>query len=88
MSDNDTKPVITINPDPPTQGQQCTIHYTGTPGTRLDLEWSPTGLQPTTVTVDSNGNATITIPDSAVTLKITDPTPNGALAKSTPIQPA
>jgi hypothetical protein len=84
MSDNDTTPVITISPDPPTQGQSMEITYTGTPGTTLNIEWTP-DAQPTSVTIGPDGKAKITVPSNATAGKITDPTPNGALAKSFPV---
>lgn len=87
MSDIDV-PVITINPDPPTQGQQVEISYTGAPGTTLNIEWTPSGLSPKTVKIGPGGSATITVPDNATSITITDPTPNGALAKAAPVDSA
>lgn len=83
----DGPPVITLTPQPPTQGGQLTISYTGTPGTTLDLDWDPPGT-PKKAKIGPNGEVTVTVPDNADSLIVTDPTPNGALAASTSVTPA
>lgn len=83
----DGPPVITLTPQPPTQGQSMTVEYTGTPGTKLKISWDPPGT-PTEGTVGQNGKFTVTVPDNADSVIVTDPTPNGALAASSSVNPS
>lgn len=81
--DNDPVPQITISPIPPSQGSKMTVYYTGKPGTVLNLDWHPSG-SPTTCTIDSTGKAVVTVPTTATSLIVSDPT-GGAPAVSTTI---
>lgn len=78
------RPVITLTPSPPTQGGTLEISYDGVPGTVLNLSWDPTGT-PTSVTIDANGEASVTVPKDADSLIVTDPTLNGALDAATAV---
>lgn len=84
--ESETQPEIFLSPLPPTQGQQLTIEYTGIPGTVLDLDWDP-AASPSTVTIDRNGKAVVTVPANATSVVVSDPTPNGASNESTIIRP-
>lgn len=77
-------PTITIKPVPPVAGGKVTISYTGTPGTKLTLDWDPAS-EPSSVVVDENGNAEVTVPAGATSLIVDDPT-GGAKPVSTMIQ--
>lgn len=66
-------PTISLKPTPPTAGGKLTITYTGAPGTKLDLDWDPAS-EPTSVVVDENGNAEVTVPEDATSLIVSDPT--------------
>lgn len=79
---NETQPVTTLSPLPPTQGGTLEISYTGTPGTTLELDWDPPGT-PTTVVIGPNGTASVTVPAKADSLVVSDPTTNGAANQST-----
>jgi len=86
QTDDGPGPEITLDPLPPTQGGQMTIGYTGAPGTTLELDWDPPGT-PATVTIPASGKVTITVPDNATSLVVSDPTPGGAPYESTVISP-
>jgi hypothetical protein len=84
MSDNG--PTISISPLPPTQGQPCTITYSGgTNPQTLNITWVPDGAGPGSVTTDANGKVKITIPSNAESMTVGG---GGAPAESTSITPA
>lgn len=68
-----TSPTITISPIPPVAGQKMEITYTGTPGTKLSLDWDPAS-EPSSVTVDANGKASVVVPAGATSVIVDDPT--------------
>lgn len=68
-----TNPTITISPIPPVAGQKMEITYTGTPGTKLSLDWDPAS-EPSSVTVDANGKAGVVVPAGATSVIVDDPT--------------
>lgn len=68
-----SNPTISLKPSPPTAGGKLTITYTGKPGTKLELDWDPAS-EPSSVTVDANGNAEVTVPEDATSLIVSDPT--------------
>ena len=86
MASPPNPPVIIIDPSPPKQGDEVTIEYTGRPGTVLNLDWDPSAT-PGSVTIGQDGKATVTVPDDATSLTVTDPTPNGAVAQVTSVTP-
>ena len=57
-----TDPEITIDPRPPTAGQQVTVTFTGTCPATLTMEINPGGTF-TEIHIDENGNATFEMPD-------------------------
>jgi hypothetical protein len=79
-----TNPTITISPIPPVAGQKMEITYTGTPGTKLSLDWDPAS-EPSSVTVDANGKASVVVPVGATSVIVDDPT-GAAKAVSSMIQ--
>lgn len=78
-------PTISLRPVPPVQGKKLDIHYTGSPGTVLVLEWDPAG-QPTSATIDATGSATVVVPGSATSLIVSDPA-GGAQPAATMVSP-
>jgi len=71
---------ITVNPDPPVCGQALSIcydpHGSGMSSIKLDITWDPPG-EPTSVTINLNAEppcTTITVPTTAKSVEITDPT--------------
>jgi hypothetical protein len=79
-----SKPTITCNPDPPTQGQDTVVHYSGTNPQDLETETVPPGLLPSPVTTDANGNVLLTMPDNIQTLTVKG---GGAVALTVTVQP-
>lgn len=74
---------MTLTPAVPKQGQIETICYDaeGLSLTQvtIDLTWNPSGLQPTSITIqieEGVGCHTVTVPDTAEHLKLTDTTGN------------
>lgn len=61
-------PQITINPDPPTQGQKATVHYS--PNARLKIEYTPGGV--VYVACDANGDVVVTVPAGAQGMLVVD----------------
>lgn len=69
--------LITVDPDPPKAGEDLKICYPdpGTPSITLDIDWTPAGLHPPTVTISfPPGCATISVPATATEIEIVDPT--------------
>lgn len=85
MGDHDMQPVIGLDPIPPHQGDKLTVTYSGRLPVTLELDWHPSG-SPTTVTINSAGGTTITVPAGASSLIVHDPT-GGADDESTVILP-
>lgn len=79
--------VITIDPLPPTQGQDARVSYTGDLPATLNIEWTPSGAGPAAIRIDANGEASLLIPANAESLKIGDPS-GTADAAATIIKPA
>lgn len=64
---------LSLSPSPATQGQSITITTSGLPtGHELKLSWVPPG-QPDSVEVGPDGKATVTVPDGAGSLVVSDP---------------
>lgn len=61
-------PQITINPDPPTQGQKATLHYI--PHARLKVEYTPGGV--VYVACDANGDVVVTVAAGAQLMLVSD----------------
>lgn len=81
--------LITVNPDPPKAGNDLEICYQGTGLSQitLDIDWTPSGLSPTSVTISfPPGCATIAVPATATEIEITDPT-GGSEAYASNVSP-
>ena len=78
----DDAPGITISPVPPVQGQQMTVTYSGPKPVTLDIDWRPTGLSPTTVTITNDAGTTVTVPATATSVVVSDPTGAASAAGS------
>lgn len=63
-------PTITIQPNPLVQGDQAKLTFS--PGKVVELDWDPAGT-PTSVTCNSLGEATFTVPANATSLVASDP---------------
>lgn len=63
-------PTITIQPTPPTAGDQMKLTFE--PGKTITLDWDPAGT-PTSVVCNSLGEATVVVPSNATSLIASDP---------------
>lgn len=66
-------PTITIDPDPPVQGQTAKICSDVTLPATLTVEGRPSGAWVTSIELDENGCAEITVPANGESVRITDP---------------
>jgi hypothetical protein len=70
--DDDEVAVISINPNPPSQGGTTTVSYSGQRPRTLTLSWTGTaGVA--TIEIPASGSATLNIPKGALAVKLVDP---------------